>query len=460
MTAAAPSRMRLDSLRTTALATTVLLSGFDAGSFGPVLPFLRAGLHLDDPHASWLLTAYVLGTLLGNPIFAWLVARAGHGRALGLAVGLYALGAAALAAAPVWGVAFAARFVQGLGGGSFLPLATVSVARAVPTERRGRAVMTLSLGYAVAFLAAAACAPFVAQRSWRSIYVLIAVVGAAGSALAAVSVRFPRVSVPPPLDVRGVALWGAALAALAVAVQAARGGAQVGRGPLATSLLVGAALLAVLARVERSQPHPLLPVRLFRHAVVRSTCALSLAVGCGQVFAVMLPTWAVLVVGVAAPRAGLWSLGFVLAGLAGTAAAATVIDRLGARRVVQVTGALMVVGALGLVAAGASRPWFLVTSAVLGAGMCTLSGGPLRHLLAGLDVDESAPAQALLAMLTNVGLLVASALFGALSSPGGDVAERAAGVRCAALAVTLAATAALTVGLSRRAHPEAAPRAT
>lgn len=449
--------MRLDTLRTTALTSTVLLAGFDAGSFGPVLPFLRAGLHLDDPHASWLLTAYVLGTLLGNPLFAWMVARVGHGRALGLAVGLYACGGLALAGAPTWSVAFAARCAQGLGGGSFLPLATVSIARAVTADRRGRAVMMLSLGYAVAFLVAAACAPFVAQRAWRSIYVFIGVVSAAVAALAVASVRFPRTGPAPSLDARGVALWSATLGTLAVAIQAARGGAHVGRGALALSLAVGVALLVALVRVELAQAHPLLPVRLFRHPVVRATCALSLAVGCGQVFAIMLPSYATVVVGVAAPRAGLWSLGFVLAGLVGTGAAATVIDRLGARRVVQVTGAVMIAGALGLVAAGSSRAGFLVASTVLGAGLCTLSGGPLRHLLVELDADEAPPAQALLAMLTNVGLLLASALFGALSSAHGSVAERAEGLRGAALAVTVAAALALTAGLTMRSGHEPRP---
>lgn len=430
-----------------ALRATAVLAGLDAGSFGPTLPALRTGLRLDDPKTSWLLTAYVLGTLLGSPFNAWYALRAGYGRALGLALGMYGAGAVVMALGPTWAFAFVARALQGLGAGSFLPLATVSIARLVPPERRGRAVVLLSLAYGVAFLVAAAGASFVAVVSWRAIYVLLAAIGCTLALASRTAVNLDSAAPAPPLDLTGLGLWSATLASFAVAIQSARGGTQYGHTALALSLVTGTSLLVLLVRVELGRVAPLLPVRLMRHAIVRAAGLLAVAVGTGQVLAVMLPSYAVIVVGVEPAHAGVWCLAFLFAGLTGTATAAAVIDRLGARRVVVVTGVTMVCAALALALVGPSRPLFLITSGALGLGVSTISGGPLRHLLIDLDPDEAPPAQALLAMITNVGLLLGSALFGALSSELGTRAERVAGVRDAVIGVTTSIALALALGL-------------
>ncbi len=441
--------MKAASFRSTALAATVVLAGFDAGSFGPALPLLREGLSLDDPRAAWLITAYVLGTLLGNPLHAWNASRTAPGRALGATLATFTLGAAVVAVAPVFPVAFLGRLLQGVGAGAFLPLCTVAVARTTDPSSRGRAVMTLSLSYGVAFLVAAAGAPTLAAWRWRALYALLATLGAVLTAAVPGAIALPRADVPTaPLDRRGLALWAASLATLAVAIQRAKAGGASGALAPALSLVVGAALLATLWRVERAHPSPLLPVALARHGTVRAVSVLALAAGCAQVFAVTLPTWAHVVVGVAAKRVGVWSLPFVLAGLVGTGLAATVIDRLGARRVVMVTGALTVAGGAAVALGGASGAAFAMGSAVLGAGVCTLAGGPLRHLLTDLDAREMAPAQSLLAMVTNVGLLAGSALTGALASTAGDTAARALGLERATVAITAATAALLVAGLA------------
>ncbi len=221
--------MKAARFRSTALAATVVLAGIDAGSFGPALPMVREGLSLDDPRAAWLITAYVLGTLLGNPLHAWNASRTAPGRALGATLATFALGAAVVAVAPVFPVAFLGRLLQGVGAGAFLPLCTVAVARTTDPSSRGRAVMTLSLSYGVAFLVAAAGAPTLAAWRWRALYALLAALGAVLTAVVPGAIALPRADVPTaPLDRRGLALWAASLATLAVAIQRAKAGGASG----------------------------------------------------------------------------------------------------------------------------------------------------------------------------------------------------------------------------------------
>lgn len=429
-----------------ALGLAAALVGLDGGSFGPALPSLRAGLALDDPQAAGLLSAYVVGTLLGNPALAWVNARFGASRALSLGFGVYAFGALLMASSHGVVGACAGRWLQGIGASPLLPLATAALAASVPVTRRGRAIVLLALVYGVAFLAASVFGSIVGARAWRSLYEALAVAAVAGGALAAVLLPSQRPTEPAPFDAPGFALWCATVASLAAVIWQVRGGA-LGAATLGGALLAAGVGFAASVASGRRAEQPFVPLRLLREPRVRATCVLALATGAAQVFAVSLPSYAAVVVGVAPSRVGPWSLPFVLAGLVGTALAAAVIDRLGARRVVVVTGGALVLGAWALAGSPGARTPFALATAVIGAGLCTLSGGPIRHLVGVLEGADGARAQALLSLVTNLGLLAGSALYGALASPTGELARRGAGMRSGTAAVAALVAVGLVAGL-------------
>ncbi len=428
------------------LALAAMLTGLDGGSFGPALPSLRAGLGLDDAQAAGLLSAYVVGTLLGNPTTAWINARHGASRALSLGFAVYTVGALVTASSHGIVAACAGRWMQGLGASPLLPLATATLAASVPAERRGRAIMLLGLAYGVAFLVASAFGSVVGARAWRALYAGLAVASLAGGALTALLLPSQRPTEPAPFDLRGFALWCATVASLAVVIWQMRGGA-LGAPVLVAAVLAAVVFFSASVASGRRVAQPFVPLGLLREPVVRATCVLALATGAGQVFAVSLPSYAAVVVGIAPSQVGPWSLPFVLAGLVGTVLAAVVIDRLGARQVVRVTGAAIVVGAWALAWAPGSRPAYALTSAVIGAGICTLSGGPIRHLVGVVGGADGARAQALLSLVTNLGLLTGSALYGALASPTIDLTRRASAMRSGTVAVSALVALALVVGL-------------
>lgn len=434
------------SVRVGVLGLAAALVGLDAGSFGPTLPALRAGLGLDDPRAAWLLSAYVVGTLLGNPANAWVNARWGPARALSAGLAVYAAGALLVALAQGNLAACAGRGLQGVGAGSLLPIATATLAAMVAVGRRGRAIMLLSLVYAATFLLATATASIVGASAWRLIYVGLAALGLASAALTARLLPSDPPAAPAPLDLRGLVLWSATVAAMAVVVPQLKGGTLAGPA-LGLALAVAAGGFAASVASARGVAQPFVPLGLLRDRAVRGACVLSLAVGAAQVFAVSLPSFAAVVVGIPTPRVGLWSLPFVVSGALGTAFAALVIDRLGARRVVLVTGSALVLGAGSLVYAPGSPLVFALLSSLLGLGLCTLSGGPIRHLVGVLEGADGARSQALLALVTNLGLLAGSAVYGALASPHGDLARRGDAMRAGTAAIALLVAAGLALGL-------------
>lgn len=423
------------SRATLALTAAGALCGLDAGSFGPMLPALRAGLALDDRRAAWVLSAYVLGAIYGAPWAARSAATFGAARTLVGALSVASAGAWLSAAARDVVGACAGRALFGVGGAAVLPIATAAVTARVPTERRGRAVVTLSLAYGAAFLASTAAASAAGVVAWRAVYALLGVAALLVAALVARAVTDVDARVaPPPLDRAGVALWTLAVAALAVVVPRLRG-ASGSAAVLAAAVVT--ALGALFATAWRAgTTGAFVPLGALREPGVRGASLVAFGMGAGQVFAVSIPSFAAAVLGVAPSRVGLWSLPFVLAGLVGTALAMVFIDRMGARRMTALTGGALVVGAAALALLPTSGAGFAVASAVTGAGLCTLSAGPVRRLVTVHGEAEAARAQALLALVVNLGLLAGSALYGVMVSPRAEPALRAAGMRDATLAVT------------------------
>jgi MFS family permease len=410
---------------------------------------MRESLRLDDPHAAWLLSAYVVGTLVGNPGNAWIAARWGAARALSLALVTYAAGGVLLAFSHDAALACVARWTQGLGAGSLLAIATATLAQSVTEARRGRAIVLLALAYGVAFLVSSGASSSFGA-SWRGLYLALSALALVAAGLSVTALRAPPPTDAAPFDSRGFALWSGAVASLAVVIPQTRGGA-VDTTTVALALTSAAVMFALCVRHARRVTQPFVPLGLVRERRVLAACALSLAAGVGQVFAVSLPSFAAVVIGVERTRVSLWSLPFVLAGLVGTVAAAVVIDRLGPRRVVVVTGLTFLVGAFALSVAPASRPVFASVSALIGLGLCTLSSGPIRHLVGVVEGPDAARAQSLLALVTNLGLLASSGLYGALASPRGDDLHRALAMRhgSAAAAALFAVTLAVGLALSR-----------
>ena len=435
---------RVRTLHAIALGLSAALVGLDGGTFGPALPALRAGLSLDDPRAAWLLSAYVVGTLVGTPSNAWIAARFGASRALSLALGVYALGAFVFASSHGALFACAARWTQGLGAGSLLSIATAALALRVDPSRRGRAIVLLSLAYGMAFVIASGSASALAS-SWRALYAGLGLFALAVSIVFA-TLRGEDTPSTVPFDLRGFVLWTGAVASLAVVIPQLRGGATDATMSL-VALSCALALFALAIVNARRVEHSFVPLGLLRAERLRAASALSIASGSAQVFAVSLPSFAVVVVGVDAARVSLWSLPFVFAGLAGTVVSAMVIDRVGARLMVAVTGVAVLAGAVALSTVPPSRGAFIAISALVGAGLSTLSGGPIRHLAGVVEGPDGPRAQALLSLVTNLGLLASSALYGSLASPRGDIALRALGMRHGSAAVASLFALALLSGL-------------
>lgn len=244
------------------LAVTLnALAALSVVTVAPLIPADLGGLR----YYGWIFSSYLLASLIGTVWGGLEADRRGVSRAFGVGVAAFGLGLALAGAAPTMAVLVAARVAQGFGAAAFTTCVYVAITRAYPDGMRSTLMAYLSTAWVVPALVGPAAAGLVAQTlGWRWVFLallpplgLVAALtlprfGALG-AVAGSALRRRRLLAPAVLVALGA---GVALAALAAATEASRGG--VSFGWLLLAAVGGAATLRGLA--------PLLPPRALRLA--------------------------------------------------------------------------------------------------------------------------------------------------------------------------------------------------
>jgi DHA1 family inner membrane transport protein len=141
-----------------------------------LLPSMARDLHIDEPTAGHVISAYALGVVVGAPVIAVLSARISRRILLISLMGAFALanGLSALAPTDAWMLLF--RFLSGLPHGAYFGIASLVAASLVPDSRRTQAVGRVLLGLTVATIAGVPLANWLGQAfGWRWTFAIVAV---------------------------------------------------------------------------------------------------------------------------------------------------------------------------------------------------------------------------------------------------------------------------------------------
>jgi EmrB/QacA subfamily drug resistance transporter len=323
----------------------------DASIVNIALPSIGRGLHIPFANLSWVVNAYVLtfgGFLLLGGRIADLV-----GRRLIFMVGLGVFSAASLlgglAQSEAWLIA--ARAIQGLGAALLAP-AALSLVTAIFREgaERNRA---LSVWGAVAGSGAAAGVllggVLTSGLGWRSVLFVNVPIGIAAILLTPLLVAESRADAARrSFDLPGAATVTAGLSALVYALVRT---SAVGWGSVQTIavLAAAAALLVAFVAIEQRSEAPLVPFAFFRNLNVSAANATMLATGAAIIgLFYFLSLYMQEVLGYSAIKAGTSQLPLAAGIIFAAAIAASLVARLGIRRVL--------IGGLALFAGG--LVWF------------------------------------------------------------------------------------------------------
>jgi len=441
----------------------VLTGALDIAMVGPGLSSIQSHFGLDPRVGTWIIGLFALFTLVGVPAMAWIGDNLGKRRSFLISTGLFVAGALTCFSAPNVEFLFAGRILQGLGAAGVFPVASAVVGDVVQPANRGKFLGVLGSVFGVAFLVGPAASGVLLLAGWRYIFLFTLPIGLGAFVLgwrmlpASDTNRESR-----GLDIAGMLLLTGFVALLAVALNG------IDNTDLSSSLtstrfigLVAASIVALLFFLvqERRAANPIVSPGLFSFPGVRLAVLLSAGAGVCEAALVFTAAYAGALFDVDASTAG-----FMFLPLAGSIALASpllgrMLDAVGPSRMV-IIGSLVLAAGLVTFANTDSLVRFYFGSILIGVGQASLLGSTLNYIMLGAAPErERATAQGFITLALNLGIVVGSAIIGAIAASAVDVADGYATAFGVVSVVALAMAAAGVVVSGRFVRTTDAPSA-
>src|SRR5438093_2697604 len=265
-----------------AVCTTTFMLLLDITVVNVALPNIQRQLHASLTGLQWVVDAYAL-TLAALILTAGALADR-YGRRLVFMVGVLVFSSASLLCGLAWSIAVLdiARALQGIGGAALFATALALIGH----EYRGPDIGGAIAVWGATVGAAVASGPLVGgiltdALGWRWVFFVNVPVGAFALLIARTRMTESRDVGSVRTDLAGLVTFTGALFLIVFGLL--RGNAEGwGSGLILSTLVAGAALLAVFVVVEARQERPMLDLSLFRRPAFLGVSLATFAIGAGM----------------------------------------------------------------------------------------------------------------------------------------------------------------------------------
>ena len=325
-------------------------------------------------HLSWVVTAYILASLVVTPFYGKLGDMYGRKKFFVVAIVIFLAGSALSGLSQSMAELIMFRAIQGLGAGGLMVGAMATLGDIVSPRERGRYMSYMMVVMMLATIGGPLLGGFITENfSWRWIFYINLPVGGAALVYIISTLHLPAKRVNHRVDYLGGGLL--AVAAISLVLLATWGGTEY---PWGSGQIIGLAVLAVAATaafcmVELRVAEPILPLHVFRNRNFSLTMALTFLTGLAMFGALtFLPLYQQTVQGASPTLSGLMLTPMMLGVTVTSILAGQVTTRTGRYKIFPILGgAIMGVGMYLLTGLGISttKTTSAIYYVVLGLGM-------------------------------------------------------------------------------------------
>ncbi|WP_405148956.1 multidrug efflux MFS transporter [Sphaerisporangium sp. NBC_01403] len=333
----------------------------------------------------WVSTAYLLAVFVAIPLAGWAQSRLGGKHLWIAALGMFLLGSVLCASAWSATSLIVFRVVQGIGGGSMMPLMVTLVIQAAKGRNIGKVMATVTRPTALGpILGPVLGGIILSLADWRWLFFVNIPFCVVGGWLAWRNLPDDRPAPDRPrarLDIVGLLLFSPGVAAIIYGLSRVEGSAGFTSAEVLVPLIGGLALVGGFTAWALPRAGALVNLRLFRHRALASSSALVFLAGTTLYGAMLLlPLYWQQVRGEDALGAGLLLIPQGVGALIARTRAGDYTDRIGPRWVAFAGFALATAATVPFAVATADTSKVLFMAALLvrgigmGAAMIPLTG--------------------------------------------------------------------------------------
>jgi EmrB/QacA subfamily drug resistance transporter len=452
------------------LLVTVSLGGvfapLNSTMLAVALPELRRDFEAGHAEIAWLVSAYLIGMAVAQPIGGRLGDQLGRANVFRAGLLAFLALSVACAAAPTYLLLVVLRTGQAIVGAAVIPNGIAMLRESVPPDRLGRSGgfigSAMSIAAATGPLLGAA---LLAVGSWRLLFLInIPLVAAALTAFTVLSYPTARVRHRLDVDLIGAGALALLLVSVTVLLNALGGGQStvVLAGAIATLVF----FTWVFVRRQQGVASPVVEWSLFRN---RSYAAATLFILLGNLVMytalLTIPFFIEEVQRAGSSRTGVLQSAIAMPMIVLSPIAGLLSDSIG-RKPLICAGSILLVASTTALALGISEsssfPFLIACMVLLGVGMSMSSGPASAAAIESTSRDLAGTAAGTNSMMRYLGSIVGIGLLGAILNTGSDLPEIGLFRMIFAVLVVMSAAAALSALFVHRfatQHHEPAPGA-